>query len=242
MIALEARRGGQRSARCRSLQCLRSPRAYAYSGALRGSLRLCGAAEGTPLQQGVVSAAEHVLGLLQSVDLTGAGLLTHVEVLQQPITFGGERRNVLQRCHELLRGGGLGVLRGLQVRLEGGLGGLLCRERAGVRGTLGRGVRHHLLVLLLRLLLCGLALCQLLVQVLDEHVDHRDHARAVLGLLRVGAGGRRRLSRPWVCARTSAKEMPVPAMPPGGAVGARVPPMLTTTLSSAESTRLGGAL
>ena len=35
---------------------------------------------------------------------------------------------------------------------------------------------------------------------------------------------------------------PVPAMPPGGGVGAKVPPMFTVIRSSSQSSRFGGAL
>ena len=46
------------------------------------------------------------------------------------------------------------------------------------------------------------------------------------------------------CAETCARETPiaVPVILAGGAVGARVPPMLTTMLSSLERARFGAAL
>merc|ERR1719213_1515537 len=46
-----------------------------------------------------------------------------------------------------------------------------------------------------------------------------------------------------LCSETEARTVtPVPAMPPGAAVGAKVPPMLRVICSSSESLRFGGAL
>merc|ERR1719217_907477 len=46
-----------------------------------------------------------------------------------------------------------------------------------------------------------------------------------------------------LCAETSARTVtPVPAMPPGAAVGAKVPPFATVILSSSDNWRFGGAL
>merc|ERR1719163_281946 len=67
--------------------------------------------------------------------------------------------------------------------LGGCLLALLGGDGLGVSGTLGGGISHHLLVLLLCELLLGLSLGHLGVEVLDAAVDHGNDTSALLGLL-----------------------------------------------------------
>merc|ERR1719503_247028 len=71
----------------------------------------------------------------------------------------------------------------LEGCLEIGLGALLVGEHLAVLGALGGGVGHEGLVVLLGVLLGELGLGHLLVQVLDQEIDHRDDAVALLALL-----------------------------------------------------------
>mmetsp|Transcript_10022 Transcript_10022/g.21066 ORF Transcript_10022/g.21066 Transcript_10022/m.21066 type:complete len:414 (-) Transcript_10022:1104-2345(-) len=145
-----------------------------------------------PLHKRIVRATEHGLRLLQRIGLPCPRLLTHIVVLDQPIALGVEGLNVLERARQLLPCGRLRLVVRLEVRLQGGLSGTLLSERLRVSGALLRGILHHLLIVLLRLLLRCLGLSHLLVKVLHQQVDHGDHACALCGLRRIGPKGLRR--------------------------------------------------
>mmetsp|Transcript_73492 Transcript_73492/g.212870 ORF Transcript_73492/g.212870 Transcript_73492/m.212870 type:complete len:330 (-) Transcript_73492:407-1396(-) len=92
---------------------------------------------------------------------------------------------VPHHSHELCGAGLLSIAMGLELGLHVGLRGALLGEGLAVRRTLLRRVRHQSLVVRLRILLNNLGLLHLLVEVGHEEVDHRDHAVALLALLRV---------------------------------------------------------
>mmetsp|Transcript_99548 Transcript_99548/g.319499 ORF Transcript_99548/g.319499 Transcript_99548/m.319499 type:complete len:403 (-) Transcript_99548:1079-2287(-) len=152
-------------------------------------------ATGASLQQGVVSTAEHSLGAAQRVDLVCASGLAGLEILQQPVALGVQGCNVLLRRHQLVDRSLVVATVGLQVGLQIGFGTGLLRQRLRVGGALRRGFAHHGLVVGLRLVLAGLRLGHLLLQVLDQQVDHGDDAVAVLILLLVCAPCVRRRGR-----------------------------------------------
>merc|ERR1719183_2056305 len=80
------------------------------------------------LQQGEVSTVEHCFRLSDSLDFAGACLLTHIVVLQQPITFGMQRAEDFVVCHVLLQFFVFGVFVRLQGLLSIGLCSLLVRD------------------------------------------------------------------------------------------------------------------
>mmetsp|Transcript_6639 Transcript_6639/g.19009 ORF Transcript_6639/g.19009 Transcript_6639/m.19009 type:complete len:234 (-) Transcript_6639:12-713(-) len=150
-------------------------------------------ATGAGLQQGVVSTAEHSLGTAQRVDLVRASSFAGLEILQQPVALGMQGRDVLLGRHQLADSGLVRVTVSLQIGLQIGRGTDLFRQRLRVSRALRRGVGHHGLVVGLRLVLAGLRLGHLLLQVLDQQVDHGDDAVAglVLRLVRAPSGRRR---------------------------------------------------
>mmetsp|Transcript_26365 Transcript_26365/g.47844 ORF Transcript_26365/g.47844 Transcript_26365/m.47844 type:complete len:297 (-) Transcript_26365:628-1518(-) len=81
--------------------------------------------------------------------------------------------------HQLLCARGLGLLVAFEGSLKLCLAGLLLRQQLGVARTLLRGVRHHLLVITLRVLLRHFRLLHLLIKVFDDEINHVDDSRAV---------------------------------------------------------------
>merc|ERR1719408_202361 len=53
------------------------------------------------LDKGVVSTAQHILGLAKSIDLTGAGALACIKIGKQPVTVLVQVRDVLICFHKL---------------------------------------------------------------------------------------------------------------------------------------------
>merc|ERR1719218_222314 len=151
------------------------------------------AQEGLHLQQAVVRTAQDRLGLLQRVDLPGAGILANLEVLQQEVARPVQARNVLTKSHQVRCRGGLVVLRRIEVALKPGLLALLLGDRFAVRRTLLRTVLHQLLVVLLRVRLVLRIRLHLHRKLVLELRDQRRRATCVL--LRVGARGCRRRRR-----------------------------------------------
>merc|ERR1719453_571444 len=106
--------------------------------------------EGLDLEQAVVSTTQDSLSLLQRIDLSSAGLLANLEVLQQEVARPVQARNVLTQSHQVRGRRGLVLLRRVEVALKAGLLALLLGDRLAVRRTLLRTVLHQLLVVLLR--------------------------------------------------------------------------------------------
>merc|ERR1719313_2221572 len=146
--------------------------------------------EGLHLQQAVVRTAKHRLGLLQRVNLPGAGLLANLEVLQQEVARPMQARNVLTQSHQVRCRRGLVLLRRIEVALKPGLLALLLGDRLAVRRTLLRALLHQLLVVLLRVRLVLRIRLDLHLKLVLELRDQRRRATGVL--LRVGARGCRR--------------------------------------------------
>mmetsp|Transcript_27444 Transcript_27444/g.69458 ORF Transcript_27444/g.69458 Transcript_27444/m.69458 type:complete len:376 (+) Transcript_27444:118-1245(+) len=157
----------------------------------------CTTDAGAHLQQREVRAAEHSLGFLQAVNLVGTRRLASVVVLQQPVALGMQRHDVRLCGLQLLA---CGLLLG-DARLHRGLHTshrrLLVRQPLGVHGPLLSGVRHHLLVLLLGVLLLGLRNGHLPVQVTDQEVHHLQDSATLRCFRGVGCCG---LRRRWRCA------------------------------------------
>mmetsp|Transcript_90732 Transcript_90732/g.235308 ORF Transcript_90732/g.235308 Transcript_90732/m.235308 type:complete len:514 (+) Transcript_90732:135-1676(+) len=137
------------------------------------------------------------MGLVEGIDLARACLFAHIIILEQPVAFGMQRRDVLRSGHKLALRGAKLLLVVLKGRLHVCLGGALLGEGGRICCALLRGLLHHGLVVDLRLLFACLRLGQLLLEVLDQEVDHGDHSGALLRLLRVGVPrlrrGRRRV-------------------------------------------------
>mmetsp|Transcript_4647 Transcript_4647/g.10508 ORF Transcript_4647/g.10508 Transcript_4647/m.10508 type:complete len:275 (+) Transcript_4647:352-1176(+) len=74
-------------------------------------------------------------------------------------------------------------------------------DRLQVLRALLRRILHQALVICLRILLPSLGLGHLLVKVLDEEVNHRNHAGALISLLRIRAEGFRRRGRGFLALR-----------------------------------------
>merc|ERR1719453_2397114 len=147
--------------------------------------------EGLDLEQAVVSTTQDSLSLLQRIDLSSAGLLANLEVLQQEVARPVQARNVLTQSHQVCCRRGLVLLRRIEVALKAGLLALLLGDRLAVRRTLLRTVLHQLLVVLLRVRLVLRIRLHLHRKLVLELRDQRRRATGVL--LRVGArGGRRR--------------------------------------------------
>merc|ERR1719313_2418298 len=149
--------------------------------------------EGLHLQQAVVRTAKHRLGLLQRVNLPGAGLLANLEVLQQEVARPVQARNVLTQSHQVRCRRGLVLLRRTEVALKASLLALLLRDRLAVGRTLLRALLHQLLVVLLRVRLVLCIRLDLHLKLVLELRDQRRRAASVL--LRVGARGCRRRRR-----------------------------------------------
>merc|ERR1740130_1155313 len=112
----------------------------------------------TRLDQRIIGSAQDRLGGLERFDLAGTCLFSHLEVLQQPVTFAMQRLNVLLSGHQGLASGGFL----LGMRIEGCLslclGFALVCQGLGVNGTLLCGVLHGALVIFLGVFLSCLAL------------------------------------------------------------------------------------
>merc|ERR550532_3432197 len=143
-----------------------------------------------------VCTVQNRLGLADCLDLAGAGFLADIVILQQPIALPMKRPNVFTNACQLLGGLRFRIGVRLQSLLRISLRTLFITDRLLVVGTLVSGIRHHLLVLLLRILLVHLCDLHLLVQVLHQHVHHSDDTRAPFRLLGIStwAGWRR-----WGC-------------------------------------------
>eukprot|EP00446_Apocalathium_sp_SHHI-4_P003432 CAMPEP_0177178490 /NCGR_PEP_ID=MMETSP0367-20130122/14355_1 /TAXON_ID=447022 ORGANISM="Scrippsiella hangoei-like, Strain SHHI-4" /NCGR_SAMPLE_ID=MMETSP0367 /ASSEMBLY_ACC=CAM_ASM_000362 /LENGTH=111 /DNA_ID=CAMNT_0018625149 /DNA_START=69 /DNA_END=400 /DNA_ORIENTATION=+ len=87
-----------------------------------------------PLEQREVGTAENGLRLAKGIDLVSAGLLAHLEVLEEPVALGMEGRDILPQDHELLAGGGLVALALLKLCLHVGLRSLPVGQRLRVHG------------------------------------------------------------------------------------------------------------
>mmetsp|Transcript_83085 Transcript_83085/g.222915 ORF Transcript_83085/g.222915 Transcript_83085/m.222915 type:complete len:245 (+) Transcript_83085:129-863(+) len=144
------------------------------------------------LQQRVVGAAQHSLGLSERVDLPTARLLPCIEILDEPIAFGMELGEVLVRCHERLGRAGAVALGRLQVALQICLLGGLGRQRLRIVHPLVLRVRDRLVIVRLRVLLLRLGLGHLAVEIFDQQIEHGNDAAALFRLLRVCAPGLRR--------------------------------------------------
>ena len=79
------------------------------------------------LQERVVGATEHSLGLTKCVNLAVPGLFAHIKVLHQPIALSVEGADVLDQVQKLFSGGLLGVGVALQSCLRAGLVTILLR-------------------------------------------------------------------------------------------------------------------
>mmetsp|Transcript_64521 Transcript_64521/g.166047 ORF Transcript_64521/g.166047 Transcript_64521/m.166047 type:complete len:251 (-) Transcript_64521:311-1063(-) len=116
-------------------------------------------------------------------------------VFEQPVALSVQRRNVRKGALQLLTGRGLRLRVRLQRSFHVRLGHALLGQKLRVGSALLGGAGHHARVVGLRVLLRRLSLGHLLVKVLDEEVDHRDHARVLprlLGVRAEGLGRRRR--------------------------------------------------
>merc|ERR1719336_1668829 len=149
------------------------------------SLRLC-------LNKGEISSTQHCFRPLQGLDLTSTSLLANIEILQEPVALGMQRRDVCHGRHQFLAFCGLVRLVRLQLSL------CICFTRAllcqsiGVQCSLRSRVFHQLLVVrLCVLLLCG-CFGHLFFQVLAQQIEHCNHACVLLGL-----GGVRTPCRSW---------------------------------------------
>merc|ERR1719359_2132732 len=127
------------------------------------------------------------------INLTGAGLLSDLEVLQQEVARPVQARNVLTQSHQVRCRRGLVLLRRIEVALKAGLLALLLRDSLAVRCTLLRALLHQLLVVLLRVRLVLRIRLDLHLKLVLELRDQRRRATGVL--LRVGARGCRRRRR-----------------------------------------------
>lgn len=70
------------------------------------------------LHQGVVGAGKDGLCFADGIDLPSTSLLADLVVLDQPVAFGMQRRDVLQGGRQLLRRGGLALGLRLQLGLD----------------------------------------------------------------------------------------------------------------------------
>merc|ERR1719224_413089 len=113
-------------------------------------VRSVAAQEGLHLQQAVVSTGQHRLRLLNRINLSRAGILANLEVLQQEVARPMQARNVLTQGHQVRSRRGLILLRRSEVALKSGLLALLLGDRSAVGRTLRRALLHQLLVVLLR--------------------------------------------------------------------------------------------
>merc|ERR1719313_3145854 len=138
------------------------------------------------LDEGIVCAAQYGLCLSKRVDLTGAGFLAHIEILEEPVALVVD---VLDCCCQFLSSGGFGVCVLLKLSLHVCQGTLLILEALGVLGPLLCRVLHHLLVVTLSVLLFCLCDGHLLVEVLDQEIDHGNHSIGLLTLLLEGTRG-----------------------------------------------------
>merc|ERR1719203_1354516 len=124
------------------------------------------------LDKGVIRTTEYGFRSFERVYLTGSCLPTSIKVFHQPITLCMKRRDVLRGCHQLV---GVFVPR-IGVRLQGSgcirLRSTFLVQRLGIGGALCCRVGHQLLVVGLRVLLLGFRLGYLLVQILDQQIDH----------------------------------------------------------------------
>merc|ERR1719453_2825998 len=149
--------------------------------------------EGLDLEQAVVSTTQDSLSLIQRIDLSSAGVLANLEVLQQEVARPVQARNVLTQSHQVRCRRGLVLLRRIEVAVETGLLALLLGDRLAVRRTLLRTILHQLLVVLLRIGLVLRIRLHLHRKLVLELRDQRRRAACVL--LRVSARGRRRRRR-----------------------------------------------
>merc|ERR1719269_522914 len=148
---------------------------------------------GLHLQQAVVSTGQHRLSLLQRINLSRAGILANLEVLQQEVARPVQARDVLTQGHQVRSRRGLILLRRSEVALKSGLLALLLGDRSAVGRTLRRALLHQLLVVLLRVRLVLRIRLDLHLKLVLELRDQRRRAARVL--LRVSARGRRRRRR-----------------------------------------------
>merc|ERR1719305_2061064 len=166
--------------------------------------RSVAAQKGLHLEQAVVGTAQDRLRLLDRIDLSSAGLLPNLEVLQQEVARPVQGRNVLTQSHQVRRRRFLVLLRRIEVALETGLLALLLGDRLAVRRTLLRALLHQLLVVLLRVRLVLRIRLDLHLKLVRELRDQRRRAACVL--LRVSARGRRRRRRGNVRRRTDRRK------------------------------------
>merc|ERR1719379_1068221 len=127
------------------------------------------------------------------INLTGAGVLADLVVLQQEVAGPVQARNVLTQSHQVRSRRGLCLLRRVEVALKAGLLALLLGDRLAVRRTLRRALLHQLLVVLLRIRLVLRVRLDLHLKLVLELRDQRRRATRVL--LRIGARGCRRRRR-----------------------------------------------
>merc|ERR1719460_2653732 len=156
-------------------------------------VRSVAAQEGLHLQQAVVSTGQHRLRLLNRINLSRAGILANLEVLQQEVARPMQARNVLTQGHQVRSRRCLILLRRSEVALKSGLLALLLGDRSAVGRTLRRALLHQLLVVLLRVRLVLRTRLDLHLKLVLELRDQRRRAARVL--LRVSARGRRRRRR-----------------------------------------------
>merc|ERR1719375_852050 len=136
-----------------------------------------------------VCTTEHSLGLTESVNLSCACLLAHIEVLDEPIALCVQLADVLLSGHELLDCGLVLVLELYESILCVCLERLLVGERLGVCCPLLGRISHQLFILFLSKFLLCLGLSQFLVQIRNEGINHGNHTATVLRLLLVCTEG-----------------------------------------------------
>merc|ERR1719188_220086 len=146
---------------------------------------------GRSLDERIICTAQDGLGLAKGINLIGASLLAHVEILQEPIALQVQSVDILVSCPQFLLGACQVGLLLLKSRLQFGKSTLLVSESLGILCTLVSRVLHEGLIVLLGILLSDLSLGHFLVQILDEEIHHRDDAIALLGLLGVRLEGLR---------------------------------------------------
>merc|ERR1719230_1517401 len=135
------------------------------------------------LDERVVGSRQHCLCLLQSIDLTIAGLNTGFVVGQKPVALLMQITKGVDLAKDGLLGSG-GLLSVLdQIGLEVCLGSSLVLDGLRVTGTLGSSIGGQGLVFRLCVLLLDLHLLHLLLHVGNQSVNHANHTGRLLGLL-----------------------------------------------------------
>merc|ERR1719265_110706 len=124
------------------------------------------------LHQREVGARQDCLRLGQGIDLTSAGVLADIVILEEPVAVLVETFNVIDSRQSLLHLGLplLGLLHDVHLSLS--LGAVLLGDGLGIRNTLLCCIPGELLVVTLCILLVELCLLHLLLQVSNKAVHH----------------------------------------------------------------------